>query len=55
MEETKLRITELRNVVIHTYRIKCTYEKKGNLCKNLILGPFHEIVVVVGNSKYFTF
>jgi hypothetical protein len=54
-EETALRITELRNLVTLIYRIKCKYEKTGNLRKNLILGPFCEIVVVVGNSKYFIF
>jgi len=52
-EETALRITELRNVVTFTYRIKCKYEKMGNLRKNLILGPCREILVVVGKSKYF--
>jgi hypothetical protein len=53
MKETALRITELRNVFTHTYRIKCKFEKKGNLCKNLILGHFHEIFVVVGKSNDF--
>ena len=43
-EERALRIKELRNVVIHTYRIKCKYEKIGNL---------REILIVVGKSKDF--
>jgi len=54
-EETALRITELRNLGTLTHRIKHKYEKKGNLRKNLILGPFREIVVVMENSKYFIF
>jgi len=47
MEETALRITKLRNLVTLTYRLKCKYEKTVNLRKNLILGPFGEILVVV--------
>jgi hypothetical protein len=54
-EETAFTITELRNLVTLTYRIKCKYEKTENLRKNVILGPFREIVVVVVNSKYFIF
>ena len=54
-EETALGITELRNLMTLIYRIKCKYEKMGNLRKNLILEYFREIAVVVGNSKYFIF
>jgi hypothetical protein len=38
-DETAFRITELRNLVTLTYRIKWKYEKTGNLLKNLIWGP----------------
>jgi len=43
------------NLVTLLYRMKYKYEKMGNLRKNLILGLFGEIVVVVENSKYFIF